>query len=47
MIAKGGKRKGTPSKPNPGLSKQRLAELVEEATVDAHGESEQATGFYT
>ena len=31
----------------PRLSKARLDELVEEALVDAYGESEQATGFYT
>ena len=30
-----------------GWSKKRLDELVEEATVDANDESEQATGFYT
>ena len=29
------------------MSKARLDELVEEALVDAYGESEQATGFYT
>lgn len=29
------------------LSKVRLDELVEEALVDAYGESEQVTGFYT
>ena len=29
------------------LSKARLDELVEEALVDAYGESEQATGFYS
>ena len=29
------------------LSKERLAEMIEEATVDAHDESEQATGWYT
>ena len=29
------------------LSKARLDELVEEAMVDAYGESEQVTGFYT
>jgi len=29
------------------LSKARLDELVEEALVDAYGESEQMTGFYT
>ena len=31
----------------PRLSKARLDALVEEALVDAYGESEQATGFYT
>ena len=30
-----------------GFSKDRLDELVEEATVDANCEEEQATGFYT
>ena len=29
------------------MSKARLDELVEEALVDAYGESEQAAGFYT
>jgi hypothetical protein len=29
------------------LSKARLDDLVEEALVDAYGESEQVTGFYT
>jgi hypothetical protein len=29
------------------LSKERLAEMIEEATVDAYDESEQATGWYT
>jgi hypothetical protein len=29
------------------LSKARLDELVEDALVDAYGESEQVTGFYT
>jgi hypothetical protein len=41
------RRKRIPAKPTHGLSKQRLDELVEEATIDAYGESEQATGFYT
>jgi hypothetical protein len=41
------KRKGTPARPTHGLSKQRLEELVEEATTDAYGEAEQTTGFYT
>lgn len=42
------KRKGkdTPVKKAPHLSKARLDELVEEALVDAYGESEQAGGFY-
>ena len=35
----------------PGRSKEpteaKLDELIEEATVDAYGESEQTTGFYT
>jgi hypothetical protein len=29
------------------LSKARLAEMIEEATVDAYGEAEQATGWFT
>jgi hypothetical protein len=29
------------------LSKERLAEMIEEATVDAYGEDEQATGWFT
>lgn len=29
------------------LSKERLAEMIEEATVDAYDESEQATGWFT
>jgi hypothetical protein len=29
------------------LSKTRLAEMIEEATVDAYGESEQITGWFT
>jgi hypothetical protein len=29
------------------LSKARLDELVEDALVDAYGEPEQVTGFYT
>jgi len=29
------------------LSKARLAEMIEEATVDAHGQSEQVTGWFT
>lgn len=30
-----------------GFSKARLREMIEEATVDAYGESEQVVGFYT
>jgi hypothetical protein len=30
-----------------GFTKERLDELVEEAIIDAYGDSEQATGFYT
>src|SRR2546425_13192835 len=43
------KRKGkeAPAKQGLHLSKARLDELIEEAVVDAYGESEQATGFYT
>src|SRR6266545_1944972 len=38
-----GRRSRTPIR----LSKVRLAEMIEEATVDAYGESEQATGWFT
>ena len=38
-----GRRTRTPTR----LSKVRLAEMIEEATVDAYGESEQATGWFT
>jgi hypothetical protein len=43
------KRKGkdNPAKQGLHLSKSRLNELIEEALVDAYGESEQATAFYT
>ena len=40
---KTGKGAGQPLR----LSKTRLDDLVEEALVDAYGESEQVTGFYT
>lgn len=30
-----------------GIARARLSEMIEEATVDAYGESEQVTGFYT
>jgi len=36
-------KSNTPSR----LSKARLAAMIEEATVDAYGESEQTTGGYT
>ena len=29
------------------VSKARLAAMIEEATVDAYGDSEQTTGWYT
>ncbi len=29
------------------IAKVRLAEMIEEATVDAYGESEQVTGWFT
>jgi len=37
------KNRNTPSR----ISKDRLAAMIEEATVDAYGESEQTTGWYT
>src|SRR5690348_13420068 len=39
-------KKETPKR-QPRLSRSRLNQLVEEALVDAYGESEQATAFYT
>jgi len=38
-----------PKRPSrrPRIAKVRLAEMIEEATVDAHGESEQVTGWFT
>ena len=39
------REKGTPDKRGPGLSKERLDELVWEAVADAHDESEAAMGF--
>jgi GTPase len=38
------RKKGSQQK---GLPTAKLDELIEEATVDAHDESEQITGFYT
>src|SRR5437870_1070902 len=37
--------KGQPHRPT--LSPARLDEMIEEATVDAYGESEQTVGFFT
>lgn len=37
------KSRNTPSR----ISKARLAAMIEEATVEAYGESEQTTGWYT
>lgn len=31
----------------PGLSRAKLAKMIEEATLDAYGESEQVTGWFT
>jgi hypothetical protein len=36
-------RRNTPGR----ISKGQLAAMIEEATIDAHGESEQTTGWYT
>jgi hypothetical protein len=43
------KRKGkdTPAKHDPRLSRARIDELIEEALIDAYGDSEQAGSFYT
>ena len=41
------RKRGHAAGQRPRLSKARLDELVEEALVDAYGESEQVTGFYT
>ena len=41
------RRKGNSASQQRILSRARLDELVEEALVDAYGESEQATAFYT
>ncbi len=37
------KSRNTPSR----ISKARLAAMIEEATVDSYGDSEQTTGWYT
>jgi hypothetical protein len=45
---KSSKRKPkTTTRTRGGLSAARVAEMVEEATVDAYGEGEQATGWFT
>ena len=41
------KRTPTTTRTPTRLSKERLAEMIEEATVDAYDESEQATGWFT
>jgi hypothetical protein len=41
------KLKAEPRTNLPSLSKARLKELIEEAVVDAYGEEEQASGFFT
>lgn len=35
------------NRPLPRISKARIEEMIEEATVDAHDESEQITGWFT
>jgi hypothetical protein len=40
-------KKTTARKARSGISAARLAEMIEEATVDAYDESEQATGWFT
>ncbi len=39
--------KAPPKKHLPGISAKRLEELIEEATVDAYGDSEQATALFS
>jgi hypothetical protein len=41
------KRSAETHKPRPRVAKPELAALVEEATVDAHDESEQVSGLFT
>jgi len=40
-------KKNAAKKATSRISKARLAEMIEEATVDAYDESEQATGWFT
>ena len=42
-----GSAKRPPRRRRPKLSKDDLERMVEEATVDAYGESEEVSGFYT
>ncbi len=41
------RRQRRPRGTTPRLSAARLEEMIEEATVDAYGEAEQAMGFYS
>ena len=48
MMKRKSARKTTGRKPlRPRISKARLEEMIEEATVDCHDESEQMTGWFT
>jgi hypothetical protein len=40
-------KKKTARKPADSIAKERFAEMIEEATVDAYDESEQAMGWFT
>ena len=47
-VTKSSKQKPkTTARTRGGLSAARVAEMIEEATVDAYGECEQATGWFT
>ena len=41
------RRSNTPSPRQPRISRVRLAEMIEEATVDCYNESELITGWFT
>jgi calcium binding protein len=41
------KKKAKARKARSGISAERLAEMIEEATVDAHDQSEQVMGWFT
>ncbi len=48
MMKRGPAQKTSGKKPlRPRISKARLEEMIEEATVDCHDESEQMTGWFT